>query len=184
MNAEVLLAHQLQLDRVQLYLNLEQPLNEKEVSGYRSLIKRRVNREPLQHITGTQEFWSLDFTVGPQVLVPRPETEVLVEKIIGLYKAKRLGDRPKILDLGTGSGVIAVVLARDIPGAEIWATDFSRDALDLAILNSHKHGVKKRFIFCLGICSKLLTLKGSTSKSLLRTPLIFPLVFLMPSLRK
>ena len=88
LNAELLLAYQLRLDRVHLYLNLEQPLNEKEVSGYRSLVKRRINREPLQHITGVQEFWSLDFTVGPQVLVPRPETEVLVEKIIELYKGK------------------------------------------------------------------------------------------------
>ena len=150
LNAEVLLAFQLRLDRVQLYLNFEKPLNEKEVSGYRFLIKRRMSREPLQHITGTQEFWSLDFTVGPQALVPRPETEVLVEKILELYKGKRFGDRPRILDLGTGSGVIAVAIAREIPGAKIWATDISRDALALARLNSHKHGVEERIRFLLG----------------------------------
>ena len=150
LNAEVLLAHQLGLDRVQLYLNIEKPLNEKEVSGYRSLIKKRVGREPLQHITGAQEFWSLDFTVGPQVLIPRPETEVLVEKILQLYRAKCLGDHPKILDLGTGSGVIAIVVAREIPGGEIWATDISRDALDLAAVNSHKHGGGERIHFRLG----------------------------------
>ena len=150
LNAELLLAHQLRVDRIRLYLNLEQPLHEREVSGYRSLIKRRVNREPLQHITGTQEFWSLEFTVAPQVLVPRPETEVLVEKIIELYRKKCLLDHPKILDLGTGSGVIAVVIAREIPEAEIWATDISRDALDLAVLNSHKHGVKETIHFLCG----------------------------------
>ncbi len=150
LNAELLLALQLRLDRVQLYLNLEKPLNENEVSGYRSLIKRRINREPLQHITGIQEFWSLNFTVGPEVLVPRPDTEVLVEKIIGLYKGKRLGDSPKILDLGTGSGVLAVVLAREIPGAEIWATDLSQDALGVAALNSRQHGVEKRIHLLLG----------------------------------
>jgi release factor glutamine methyltransferase len=150
LNAEVLLAHQLRLDRVQLYLSFEKPLNEKEVSGYRSLIKRRVNREPLQHITGTQEFWSLDFAVGPQALVPRPETEVLVEKILELYREKCLGDRPKILDLGTGSGIIAVAVASEIPGARIWATDISPDALDLAGLNARKHGVEERIHFSLG----------------------------------
>ena len=84
LSAEVLLAFQLQVDRVKLYLNYDQPLHEREVAAFRELIKRRLNREPIQYITGVQEFWSLDFTVGPQVLIPRPETELLVEQVVSL----------------------------------------------------------------------------------------------------
>jgi release factor glutamine methyltransferase len=150
LSAEILLAYQLRLERIQLYLNFEQPLKEEEVGGYRSLIKRRLNREPIQYITGVQEFWSLEFNVDPRVLVPRPETELLVERVAELHKGKNLSDRPKILDLGTGCGAIAVALAKDNATAEIWASDVSQDALDVARQNAHKHGVEERVHFLLG----------------------------------
>jgi release factor glutamine methyltransferase len=150
LSAEILLAHQLSLNRIQLYLDFERPLKEDEVGGYRSLIKRRVSREPIQYITGVQEFWSLEFNVGPGVLVPRPETEVLVEQVIDLYKGKKLSDQPRILDLGTGCGAIAISLGKEIPEAKIWASDVSQEAIDVAKQNAVKHGVDGRIDFLLG----------------------------------
>ncbi len=150
LSAEILLAHQLCLNRIQLYLNFEQPLKEEEVQGYRSLIKRRISREPIQYITGVQEFWSLEFNVGPRVLVPRPETEVLVEQVIDLYKGKKLSNQPRILDLGTGCGAIAIALGKEIPEAKIWASDISQDAIDVARQNAIKHGVDERVHFLIG----------------------------------
>jgi release factor glutamine methyltransferase len=149
LSAEVLLAHQLNLSRVKLYLDFDKPLGEEEVAGFRNLVKRRLRREPLQYITGRQEFWSLDFQVGPQVLIPRPETEVLVEQVVRLFKEERLPekDRPKILDFGTGCGAVAVALAREIEGASLWASDLSEDALEVARLNAETHGVARRIVF-------------------------------------
>jgi release factor glutamine methyltransferase len=149
LNAEVLLSHQLNVERVNLYLNFDQPLTEKELSCYRSLIKRRLVHEPLQYITGTQEFWSLDFAVDRRVLIPRPETEIVVEQAIILAKTFNPTEHQclKILDLGTGCGAIAIVLAKEIPGALVWATDISEKALGLARGNALKHGVSDRLNF-------------------------------------
>jgi len=148
LNAEVLLAYQLQIDRLRLYLNLDKPLTEKEISGYRALIKRRVERCPLQYITGTQEFWSLDFTVNRNVLIPRPETEILVEQALGILKKSSFNnDRPMILDLCTGSGVIAIVLAKELPQSRIWAADISSQAIEVANLNAERHNVSDRIQF-------------------------------------
>jgi release factor glutamine methyltransferase len=152
LTAEVLLAFQLNLNRVKLYLNLDLPLNDSEVSGYRELIRRRVQREPLQYITGVQEFWSLDFQVDPRVLIPRPETELLVEEAKERIKdAPGTGGDPfRILDLGTGSGALAVTLAKEIQGARIWATDISPEAIELARLNAERHNISDRIEFCQG----------------------------------
>jgi release factor glutamine methyltransferase len=152
LTAELLLAHQLNRTRIKLYLNFDQPLSEGEVSGYRNLIRRRVDREPLQYITGTQEFWSLDFIVGPQVLVPRPESELLVEQTISLFKGRTPPEagRPRILDLGTGSGVLAVSIARELEDATLWASDISKEALVLARLNAKNHGEAERIDFRVG----------------------------------
>ena len=152
LSAEVLLAHILALDRVQLYLRFDQPLNEEEVSRYRALVRRRLSREPLQYITGSQEFWSLDFEVGPSVLIPRPESELLVETALSLYREARIPhtDHPRLLDLCTGCGALAVALAREIPEAAIWAIDLSEDALAMARLNAAKHGVADRVEFMTG----------------------------------
>ncbi len=149
LNAEVLLAHQLHVQRISLYLNFDQPLTEAEVSGYRDLIRRRLKREPLQYITGQQEFWSLAFRVNPLVLIPRPETEILVEQAITL--AGTFAETPLyILDLGTGSGVIAVTLAKEVPQSFVFATDISEGALGVAGLNARDHGVSSQIAFLRG----------------------------------
>lgn len=158
--AEILLAHLLQTSRVDLYLHFEKPLNTSEIEGYRALIRRRLTREPVQHITGVQEFWSLAFRVGPQVLIPRPESEVLVEQALSLYNEGRLSgaERPRILDLGTGCGALAIALAREIQGAGIWASDISGDALTVARMNAERHIAENRIHFIRG---DLLTTFGS-----------------------
>jgi len=149
LNAEVLLAYQLHLKRISLYLNFDQPLTEKEISGYRDLIRRRLKREPLQYITGNQEFWSLAFRVNPSVLIPRPETEIMVEHTITL--AGTFAEAPlRALDLGTGSGIISVALAKEVPEALIFATDISGDALSVARINARDHGVSDRIAFLQG----------------------------------
>ncbi|MEA2040035.1 MAG: peptide chain release factor N(5)-glutamine methyltransferase, partial [Thermodesulfobacteriota bacterium] len=162
LTAEVLLAHQLKLDRIDLYLNFDQPLSENEISGYRSLIKRRLRHEPLQYITGVQEFWSIDFMVGPQVLVPRPETELLVELAIKRINTPSTPPKhsPIILDLGTGCGAIAVSLAKELRTAQVLATDISAGALDLARLNAKKHSVSDRIEFIQGDLWKPLIKRG------------------------
>ena len=142
-NAEVLLAHVLGKERIELYLNYDQPLTPDELSRYREAVRRRSCREPVQYITRRQEFWSLEFEVNPAVLIPRPETELLVERALEL-----LPDAPaRVLDLGTGSGAIAVVLARERPSFSVVATDRSPDALDVARRNALRHGVGDRISF-------------------------------------
>jgi len=151
LSAEILLAHQLNIDRVKLYLRFDQPLHDKEVAGYRSLIKRRLSREPIQYITGVQEFWSLDFAVGPQVMVPRPETELLVEHAVALCRGNRSaqGACARILDLGTGCGALAVAIARELEEVSVWASDVSQEALTMARENAKRHGVEERIQFVL-----------------------------------
>lgn len=151
LNAEVLLARQLQMERVGLYLNFDRPLTQAELSTYRSLIKRRIDHEPLQYITGTQEFWSLSLEVDRRVLIPRPETEMIVEQAVRLADGLTKGNEPiKVLDLGTGCGAIAIALATELPHARLWATDISEDALAVARRNALTHGVLERISFCHG----------------------------------
>lgn len=152
LSAEILLAHQLGIERLRLYLEYDRPLNRPEVDGYRSLIKRRLRREPVQYITGRQEFWSLEFEVGPQVLIPRPETELLVEQLVKL-RVKGEGIEPAsltVLDLGTGSGAIAVAVASELSRASVWASDISREAIDRAAGNAKRHGLEGRIRFMVG----------------------------------
>ena len=152
--AEVLLSLQLHKTRVELYLSFDQPLRDSEVAQYRALVKRRLNREPLQYITGKQEFWSLEFTVNPSVLVPRPETEILVEEALQLKRTNQLPegseDQTRILDLGTGSGAIAISLAKEIESAALWATDITTEALAVAMENAERHAVSGKIMFCQG----------------------------------
>lgn len=152
LSAEILLAYQLNINRVKLYIDFDQPLNEKEISGYRSLIRRRINREPVEYITGMREFWSLDFIVDPGVLIPRPESELLVELVISLLREERLPEtqNPRILDLGTGCGSLAISLAREIEGAIIRASDISGKALNTAKLNLKKYSLEDRIYFSQG----------------------------------
>lgn len=142
-DAEVLLAHVLGMERVQLYINFDKPLAGEELARYRSFIRRRSSCEPTQYITGKQEFWSLDFEVTPAVLIPRPETEVIVEKALALT-----GDKPAlVLDLGTGSGAIAVALAHEREGIRVVAADKSWLAIEVARRNARRNGVAGKIFF-------------------------------------
>jgi release factor glutamine methyltransferase len=147
--AEILLAHQLQTSRIRLYLDWDQPLGERDIIQYRSMIKRRLKGEPVQYITGIQEFWSMEFIVSLQVLIPRPESEILVEQVISAFRDEKQFESacPHILDLGTGSGAIAVSLAGELKGATVWATDISEGAIRIAELNSKRHCVNDRIQF-------------------------------------
>lgn len=132
-DAEVLLAHVLGYHRLELYLNFDQPLTKSELAAYREVIKRRAGREPVQYITGKQEFWSLPLKVNPAVLIPRPETECLVEQVLEVVREVFSGKRsPRILEIGTGSGAIALALAHELPNATIFACDISIEALEVA----------------------------------------------------
>ena len=172
LTAEILLAHKLNVDRVTLYLNFDQPLTENELSGYRTLIQKRTKREPLQYITGTQEFWSLEFVVTPQVLIPRPETELLVEQAIERLKVFPAVENhtPRILDLGTGCGAIAISLAKEVQQTKIWATDISAGALELARLNAEKHGIADKIRFIQGNLWESLLDQGVTFDIILSNP--------------
>ena len=140
--AELLLRFQLDLDRVALFL-LDRDLSIEELDRFESLLVRRLSREPLSYITGEKEFWSLSFEVSPAVLIPRPETELLIEKTLSLIKLP-VDFKGRVLDLGTGSGVVPIVLALELPGAELVSVDLSSEALLLAARNVAMHGVGDR----------------------------------------
>ena len=143
-NAEHLLAHVLKCKRLNLYLAFDRPLNGNEIDIYRELIVRRGKSEPLQYIIGSVEFYGLEFKVNPSVLIPRPETEILVEKVIEGVDNK---DFLKILDIGTGSGNIAIALAKNLPSAKITAIDISDIAINTAKENAELHNINGQIYF-------------------------------------
>jgi len=133
LDAELLLAHLLKTDRTRLYMNFDQPLNKDELTNFKKLLERRAKHEPLQYITGCQEFWSLPFKVSPSVLIPRPETELLVEESMReLGKSFPGNESIEILDVGTGSGALAAALASEIKGAKVTGVDISHEAAKIA----------------------------------------------------
>ncbi|MHB8872837.1 MAG: peptide chain release factor N(5)-glutamine methyltransferase [Myxococcaceae bacterium] len=133
LTAEVLLAHVLKADRVRLYIDLDRPLAKEELAAFRALIERRAAGEPTQYLTGVKEFYNRRFHVDPRVLIPRPETELLVEAVLRELPE----DAPaRVLDLCTGSGCIAVTLAAERPKASVWATDLSPEACEVARANA------------------------------------------------
>ncbi|MCB0284463.1 MAG: peptide chain release factor N(5)-glutamine methyltransferase [Calditrichae bacterium] len=134
LNAELLLADVLNIERLHLYVEFERPVAEKELSAYRSRISRRVRREPLQYILGRTEFMGLPFYVDSSVLIPRPETEILCEEVLKLQNKN--GQISTLLDIGTGSGCIAVSLAHLWPGLQVTAIDYSTEALETAKKNA------------------------------------------------
>ncbi len=146
---ELLLAHLLKKKRLQLYLEFERNLDETTLEALRGMVKRRVAGEPLQYITGETEFCGLRLMVDKRVLIPRPETELLVETVAGRVKGE--GEERKaaarIVDVGTGSGCIAIALAKKFPDAEIIGLDASRDALDVARGNATLHQIEKNIRF-------------------------------------
>ncbi len=144
LDAEVLARQVLGWDRARFLTDRNERASSAFLLNYEPLVLRRERREPVSYILGSREFWGLDFEVGPDVLIPRPETEMIVEETIALV-GQHAG--PRIVDVGTGSGCIAVVLAREIPRARITATDVSAEALRVARRNASRHGVQDRMTF-------------------------------------
>jgi release factor glutamine methyltransferase len=148
---ELLLAHVLRKKRLELYLEFERVLDEPTLATLRELVRRRADGEPLQYITGETEFMGLKFAVDRRVLIPRPETELLVETVLSRLQTTdhrpQTGEAPTIIDVGTGSGCIAVALAKRLPAATVHATDVSADALAVARANAARHGVEKNIRF-------------------------------------
>ena len=152
LQTELLLAHLLRQPRMRLYLEFERVLTPAEVDGFRELIKRRGQREPLQHIVGSTSFCGLEIAVSRDVLIPRPETELLAER--GWTFLNQLStinlQPPTVMDFGTGSGCLAIVLASKCPAAEVYAVDISPEALALARQNAARHSLTERIRFLQG----------------------------------
>ena len=146
LDAEVILAFYLKCDRIEFIKNPSNPLSEDQIAAFQKLLARRLNFEPVAYITGRKAFWSFTLEVNPDVLIPRPDTEVIVEEALAICRAAALS-RPRILDIGTGSGAIALALAKEIPDAEIIATDISPAALAVAKKNACALGLENSVSF-------------------------------------
>jgi release factor glutamine methyltransferase len=142
LDAEVLLAQALGLRRLDLYLQFDRPLSDDELSRYRGLVARRAHGDPVAYLVGHKEFMALDFEVTPAVLVPNPDTEVLVQRAVLI--ARQANGPLRVADVGTGSGCIAIAIAHYAPGVEVWASDVSREALEVASRNVARHGLGDR----------------------------------------
>jgi release factor glutamine methyltransferase len=154
--AELLLLHVLGRDRTWLYAHPEEQVSPTDAERFFALIARRASGEPTQHLTGKQEFWGLEFEVTPDVLIPRPETEHLIEVTLDRLAVRELragrkqtlsGEGLQIADIGTGSGCIAIALAKELPGATIYATDISSAALSVAQRNANRHKMVEMICF-------------------------------------
>ena len=168
--AELLLLHATQRERTYLYSHPEAELTNEEARAYQSLLDRRISGVPVQHLTGKQEFWGLSFEVTPDVLIPRPETEHLIEVTLDRLALRELRTaRPNkndglglvIADIGTGSGCIAIALAKELPQAQIFASDISAEALVVARRNAEKHSVCVRVHFIESNLFDRLSLAGT-----------------------
>lgn len=145
LDAELLLAHLLKIERLQLYLKFDRPMTEAELAAFKLLVQRRVKGEPVSYIRGVKEFWSLTFKVGPGVLVPRPDTEIILERVKEIFREK---ENPlNILDIGTGSGNLAIALAKEFLNSKITAMDISEEALKYARENAGSNGVASQIQF-------------------------------------
>jgi release factor glutamine methyltransferase len=154
--AELLLVHVLGRDRTWIYAHPEQEISDIDAARFFALIARRANGEPTQHLTGKQEFWGFEFEVTPDVLIPRPETEHLIEVALDRLAVRELragrkqtltGAGVRIADIGTGSGCVAIALAKELPSATIYASDISSAALGVAQRNAKRHSVSDRIRF-------------------------------------
>ena len=170
MDAETLLLHSMGQNRAWLLGHWEDVASDRFRDEFRILINRRAAGEPLQYITGEAEFYGLPFRVAPGVLIPRPETEHLVEEVLRLAKTFV---KPRIVDLGTGSGAIAVALAHSLPGAQLVATDLSEGALAIAFNNSQRNQVADRIEFIAG--DLLAPLVGRSFEIIASNPPYIPL---------
>jgi release factor glutamine methyltransferase len=154
--AELLLLHVLARNRTWLYAHPEEPITDADGQRYFDLIARRAAGEPTQHLTGKQEFWGLEFELTPDVLIPRPETEHVIEVALDRLALREIragrpqttsGEGLQIADIGTGSGCIAIALAKELPAANFLATDISPAALAVAKRNADRHGLTERIVF-------------------------------------
>jgi len=148
--AEILLSYFLQMSRSEIYLHSDRILKNIEKAQLEKKIKKRIENVPLQYITKHQEFMGMDFLVEKGVLIPRPETEILVEEVIGKLNNIKYSNSLEIADLGTGTGIIAISIASSIEDIVIYATDISENSLQLAFKNARKHSCEKKIIFLQG----------------------------------
>jgi release factor glutamine methyltransferase len=168
LEARVLLERAADIDRAALLARLREPLDTCAVERYERLLERRSRRVPLAYLTGEREFWSLRLAVDARVLVPRPETETLVEAALA-----RLGPAASVADIGTGSGAVAIALAAELPAASLWAVDRSPEALAAARANADTHGVGSRISFLEGdLASPLAPLTGTLDAVVSNLPYI------------
>ncbi|MHB0955798.1 MAG: peptide chain release factor N(5)-glutamine methyltransferase [Pirellulaceae bacterium] len=145
LDAQLLLAHARRCRRIDLFTSYGEVASDELRSEFRDLIRRRSEGTPVAYLTGTREFFSLEFHVTRDVLIPRPETEFVVLALLDLIKAHfPAGSSPAIVDVGTGSGILAICAARQVPGAQVWATDLSEAALAVARQNCERHGIAER----------------------------------------
>ncbi len=152
LDAEVLLAHSLGLRRLDLYLKFDRPLTDAELAAYRELVARRAKGEPVAYLVGHKQFMGLEFAVTPAVLIPNPDTEVLVQRAVEI--AREAGRPLRLADVGTGSGCIAIAIAHYAPNVEVVASDVSPDALAVAATNVAAHGLGARIEL---VCGDLMT---------------------------
>ena len=175
LDGEVILAEILNTDRVGLYLRSDQSLEKEDLAAFLKLAERRACREPVPYIVGHREFWSMDFLVSPSVLIPRPETELLVEEAIRILTTLPKPFQPvKVLELGTGSGAISVALASEVPFVSIVAVDRSLEAVAIARTNAERHNVADRIEFVVGDLSSALGERTSVFFLLLSNPPYIP----------
>ncbi len=144
---EMLLSHVLGVDRLKLYMDLDRPANELERATFRALVERAADHEPVDYLVGLSPFFSMSLSVNPAVLIPRPSTETVIEHVIQHARRTPGFHSPLIADVGTGSGAIAIALAKHIPNSRVIATDISEDALNTAQHNAQEQGVADRIEF-------------------------------------
>lgn len=150
-SGELLLCSILNLNRVDLYLNKDEVLKQEDKKTFDKFLEERGSGKPIQYITGSTEFLDLEFKVDPRVLIPRPETEILTLSVIEHFRGTKKDEEDlKIIDLGTGSGVIAITLAKNLKNSQVYVTDISKDALELAAENAERHKVEDRIELILG----------------------------------
>ncbi len=172
LSAEMLLAHVLSVARLKLYMDPDRPASELERAAFRDLVERALSHEPVDYLVGQAPFFSMMLRVTPAVLIPRPSTETAVEHVIQHARRTPGFARPVIADVGTGSGAIAIALAKHIDGAQVIATDISADALDVAKHNAAAHQVEDRITFRAG--DLLEPLKGERLHYLVSNPPYIP----------
>jgi release factor glutamine methyltransferase len=150
LSAELLLAHVLNVPRIKLYTDYERPLNDKELASFRALVQRASEQEPIAYLTGKAHFFNLEFEVNPDVLIPRPDTETIVENVLQLKRYEAGFETPRVLDLCTGSGCIAAAIAHHLKQSTVLATDISAHAIVVAKRNIERLHVDDRVTIELG----------------------------------